>query len=180
MGKHHRLPPFTRQFTSSGVSLPYLWELGNALISPHHPECGYPRNILETPQPLYYYCFIILNWPIVGRSVPSLWKSMSMKSKAWFQMHVTVPHHQQGPALMNLDDQMGSCRDKGWMRGRVGASCLSCWQRDPVRTAWSKPVAPQRGQAQGPLIHSTPPLVPTGSHSVVNIHQVSRLICQST
>ena len=48
------------------------------------------------------------------------------------------------------------------MWGRVGAWCLSWWQRDPVGTAWSKQVAPGRGQAQGPLIHSTPPLVPTG------------------
>src|SRR6266849_3669313 len=42
------------------------------------------------------------------------------------------------------------------------ALCLSWWQRDPVGTAWSKQVAPQPGQAQGPLIHTTPPLVPTG------------------
>src|SRR6266851_1582849 len=63
---------------------------------------------------------------------------------------------------MNVDDRMGSCRDKGRMWGRVGASCLSWWQRAPVGTAWSKQVAPQRGQAQGPLIHTTPPLVPTG------------------
>src|SRR6266481_3780055 len=63
---------------------------------------------------------------------------------------------------MNFDDRMGSCRDKGRMRGRVGAWCLSWWQRAPVGTAWSNQVAPQRGQAQGPLIHSTPPLVPTG------------------
>src|SRR5216684_8405156 len=63
---------------------------------------------------------------------------------------------------MNVDDQMGSCRDKGRIWGRVGALCLSWWQRDPVGTAWSKQVAPQPGQAQGLLIHSTPPLVPTG------------------
>src|SRR5260370_15021145 len=63
---------------------------------------------------------------------------------------------------MNVDDRMGSCRDKGRMWGRVGAWCLSWWQRDPVGTAWSTKVAPQPGQAQGPLIHSTPPLVPTG------------------
>src|SRR5712692_6379664 len=63
---------------------------------------------------------------------------------------------------MNVDDRMGSCRDKGRMRGRVGALCLSWWQRAPVGTAWSTKVAPQPGQAQGPLIHSTPPLVPTG------------------
>src|SRR5713226_1032470 len=63
---------------------------------------------------------------------------------------------------MNVDDRMRSCRDKGRMWGRVGAWCLSWWQRDPVGTAWSKQVAPPRGQAQGPLIHSTPPLVPTG------------------
>src|SRR5712692_3493719 len=53
-------------------------------------------------------------------------------------------------------------RDKGRMWGRVGAWCLSWWQRDPVGISWSKQVAPQRGQAPGPLIHSTPPLVPTG------------------
>src|SRR6266852_7442102 len=64
--------------------------------------------------------------------------------------------------LMNVDDRMGSCRDKGRMWGRVGAWCLSWRQREPVGTAWSTKVAPQRGQAQGPLIHSTPPLVPTG------------------
>src|SRR6266851_4730085 len=63
---------------------------------------------------------------------------------------------------MNVDDRMRSCRDKGRMRGREGAWCLSWWQRDPVGTAWSTKVAPQRGQAQGPLIHTTPPLVPTG------------------
>src|SRR5258708_32204220 len=45
---------------------------------------------------------------------------------------------------------------------RLEAWFLSCWQRDPVGTAWSKQVAPQRGQAPGPLIHSTLPLVPTG------------------
>src|SRR6266851_8631644 len=45
---------------------------------------------------------------------------------------------------------------------RVRVRCLSWWQRDPVGTAWSTKVAPQPGQAQGPLIHSTPPLVPTG------------------
>src|SRR6266849_4109924 len=55
-----------------------------------------------------------------------------------------------------------SCRDKGRMWGREGALCLSWWQRDPSGTAWSKQVAPQPGQAQGLLIHSTPPLVPTG------------------
>ena len=55
-----------------------------------------------------------------------------------------------------------SCRDKGWMWGGVGALCLSWWQRDPWGTSWSKKVAPQRGQAQGPLNHSTLPLVPTG------------------
>src|SRR6266849_5716154 len=52
-------------------------------------------------------------------------------------------------------------------RGGYGAGWGPCacpwWQRAPVGTAWSKQVAPQPGQAQGPLIHSTPPLVPTGS-----------------
>src|SRR6266851_6259511 len=36
------------------------------------------------------------------------------------------------PFLMNFDDRMGECRDKGRMWGRVGAWCLSWWQRDPV------------------------------------------------
>src|SRR5216683_2080626 len=51
-------------------------------------------------------------------------------------------------------------------RGGCGAGWGPCacpwWQRDPLGTAWSKQVAPQPGQAPGPLIHSTPPLVPTG------------------
>src|SRR5260370_37049685 len=51
-------------------------------------------------------------------------------------------------------------------RGGYGAGWGPCacpwWKRDPVGTAWSNQVAPQPGQAQGPLIHSTPPLVPTG------------------
>ncbi len=35
-------------------------------------------------------------------------------------------------AKMNVDDRMGSCRDKGRMWGRVGAWCLSWWQRAPL------------------------------------------------
>ena len=77
--------------------------------------------------------------------------------------------------LMNCDDRMGSCRDKGRMWGRVGAWCLSWWQRDPVGISWSKQVAPQRGQAPGPLIHSTPPLVPTGRGT-----HLSRFDCQTS
>src|SRR6266851_4893865 len=45
-------------------------------------------------------------------------------------------------------------------RGGYGAGWGPCacpwWQRDPVGTAWSKQVAPQPGQAQGPLIHPAP------------------------
>src|SRR5712692_10118788 len=55
-----------------------------------------------------------------------------------------------------------SCRDKGRMSGRVGALCLSSSLFDSLGPSWSKQVAPQPGQAQDPLIHSTPPLVPTG------------------
>src|SRR5712692_1224756 len=73
-------------------------------------------------------------------------------------MLTTKTGNVSAPILMNVDNRMGSCRDKGRMWGRVGA----WWQRAPVGTAWSKQVAPQRGQAQGLLIHSTPPLVPTG------------------
>src|SRR5713101_3327709 len=56
-----------------------------------------------------------------------------------------------------------SCRDKGRMWGRVGALCLSWWHDE-----WSgfpeanQPVSSPPGQAQGPLIHPTAPLVPTG------------------
>src|SRR6266849_8115662 len=73
-------------------------------------------------------------------------------------MLTTKTGNVSAPILMNVDNRMGSCRDKWRMWGRVGA----WWQRDPVGTAWSKQVAPQRGQAQGLLIHYTPPLVPTG------------------
>src|SRR5229473_5143903 len=73
-------------------------------------------------------------------------------------MLTTKTGNVSAPILMNVDNRMGSCRDKGRMWGRVGA----WWQRAPVGTAWSNQVAPQRGQAQGLLIHSTTPLVPTG------------------
>src|SRR5260370_37632880 len=57
---------------------------------------------------------------------------------------------------------MVTFRDKGRLWCRVGAWCLSGRQPNSLGTAWSKQVAPGRGQAKGPLIHSTPPLVPTG------------------
>src|SRR5260370_19397286 len=57
---------------------------------------------------------------------------------------------------------MVTFRDKGRLWCRVGAWCLSGRQPNSLGTAWSKQVAPQRGQAHGPFIHSTPPLVPTG------------------
>src|SRR5713226_15428 len=64
-------------------------------------------------------------------------------------------------------------------RGGYGAGWGPCacpwWQRAPVGTAWSKQVAPQPGQAQGPLIHSTPPLVPTGRGT-----HLSRFDCQTS
>src|SRR5258708_22321799 len=64
-------------------------------------------------------------------------------------------------------------------RGGYGAGWGPCacpwWQRAPVGTAWSNQVAPQPGQAQGPLIHSTPPLVPTGRGT-----HLSRFDCQTS
>src|SRR5712692_4640111 len=68
---------------------------------------------------------------------------------------------------MNVDDRMGECAlpvlsGQGADVGQGGGLVLVWWQRDPSGTAWSKQVAPQPGQAQGLLIHSTPPLVPTG------------------
>src|SRR6266849_3092515 len=55
-----------------------------------------------------------------------------------------------------------SCRDKGRLWGRVGACCLSSLGCDlfaPRSPHW---IALPPGQAPGPLIHITPPLVPTG------------------
>ncbi len=48
------------------------------------------------------------------------------------------------------------------MRRGVGALCLSSCMASPpgLLTRWSS--SPGRGQAQGPRIHPTPPLVPTG------------------
>src|SRR5216684_1890399 len=70
-----------------------------------------------------------------------------------------------------LTTESGSCRDKG--RGGVdeGALCLSSLGCDlfaPRSPHWS---ALPPGQAQGPHPAPHPPLVPTGPHSVVNIHQ---------
>src|SRR5258708_37309751 len=80
---------------------------------------------------------------------------------------------------MNVDDRMGSCRDKG--RGGVdeGALCLSwlgCDLFAPRSPHW---LALPPGQAQGLHPAPHPPLVPTGPHSVVNIHQVSRFILEN-
>jgi len=51
-----------------------------------------------------------------------------------------------------------------------------------VWVPWGQPVASPRGQAQGPRIHPTAPLVPTGCspfpHSVGNIHQGACSNCQ--
>ncbi len=55
-----------------------------------------------------------------------------------------------------------SCRDKGRMWGWVGALCLSSLATRFAWVPYGNMVALPRGQAQGPLIHSTPPLVPTG------------------
>src|SRR5260221_9507962 len=60
---------------------------------------------------------------------------------------------------MNFDDRMGSCRDKGRMWGRVGAWCLSWWQREPLGFREARWSPPNEDKHQAP---STPPLVPTG------------------
>src|SRR5258708_15421507 len=63
----------------------------------------------------------------------------------------------------------GSCRDKG--RGGVdeGAWCLSSLGCD----RFAPRIALPPGQAPGPHPAPHPPLVPTGPHSVVNIHHVA-------
>ena len=66
--------------------------------------------------------------------------------------------------MQRVADELGrGCRDKGWRSGREGALCLS---RGRERLRWysgcsevSKPTG--RGQARGPRIRLTPPLVPT-------------------
>src|SRR5438132_3526393 len=40
-------------------------------------------------------------------------------------MLTTKTGNVSAPILMNVDNRMGSCRDKGRMWGRVGALCLS-------------------------------------------------------
>src|SRR5229473_812695 len=65
----------------------------------------------------------------------------------------------------------GSCRDKG--RGGVdeGAWCLSWLGCDLCAPRSPQGIALPPGQAPGPHPAPHPPLVPTGPHSVVNIHQ---------
>src|SRR5581483_2191830 len=48
--------------------------------------------------------------------------------------------------------------------GSVQALCLSWWRGDPGGGVMMFCLIPstRRGQAQGPLVHSSPPLVPTG------------------
>src|SRR5216684_4283699 len=61
-----------------------------------------------------------------------------------------------------LTTEWGPVGTRGGCGAGWGPGACPWWQRDPVGTSWSKQVAPQRGQAPGPLIHSAPPLVPTG------------------
>src|SRR5713226_9660455 len=73
-----------------------------------------------------------------------------------------------------LTTESGSCRDKG--RGSVdeGALCLSwlgCDLCAPRSPHWS-------ALPPGPHPAPHPPLVPTGPHAVVNIHQGDCSTCQ--
>src|SRR6266851_4893861 len=70
-------------------------------------------------------------------------------------MLTTKTGNVSAPLLMNVDDRMGSCRDKGWIWGRVGALCLSlvatrssgdCVEqtgRTPTRTSTRPPHPPR-------------------------------------
>src|SRR5260221_13823903 len=61
-----------------------------------------------------------------------------------------LPTSTQPPSpLMNVDDRMGQ---GGGLVLVLGGNAIH----------WGLRGAPQRGKAPGPLIHSTPPLVPTG------------------
>src|SRR5260221_10305257 len=91
-----------------------------------------------------------------------------------------LPTSTQPPSpLMNVDDRMGSCRDKGRMWGRVGAWCLSLVA---TRSIGDFVEHPNEDKHQAPS--STPPrplsLQDPGPQapqwigfpdSVVNIHQ---------
>src|SRR6266436_6167654 len=65
----------------------------------------------------------------------------------------------------------GSCRDKGWGGVDEGAWCLSWLGCDLVAPRSPHWIALPAGQAPGPHPAPYPPLVPTGPHSAVNIHQ---------
>src|SRR5437588_6334894 len=66
------------------------------------------------------------------------------------------------------EDVLPSCGDRGWMRGKAGALCLS-WSLERV-------FVPQPGQAQGPRIHPTPPPVPTGRGRFYYLVRPSKII----
>src|SRR5229473_3599415 len=78
-----------------------------------------------------------------------------------------------------------SCRDKGWTWRRVGALCLSWWHDEWSGFPEANRSPPHEDKHKAP---SSTPLRPLSlqdagrpfPHSVVNIHQVSGLIFQST
>src|SRR5579859_996096 len=51
---------------------------------------------------------------------------------------------------------LASCRDRGWMWGRVGALCLSSWHHDSVRFLEAEGSWPNEDRHKAPS--STPPL----------------------
>src|SRR5713101_2787313 len=106
-------------------------------------------------------------------------------------MLTTKTGNVSAPIPMNGDDRKGSCRDKGRMWGRVGALCLSWWQRDPLGFRRAPRSHPNQDKHKAPS--STPPrplsLQDAGGHfllfpsSVVTIHQdgdlyMTDLACQ--
>src|SRR5712691_8139658 len=71
------------------------------------------------------------------------------------------------------------CRDKEWMRGRVGALCLSSSGYGHYASRNPNGIALQRGQAQGPHIHSTPPIVPTGREAEASAYVLLEGVIQN-
>src|SRR5260370_40496556 len=78
--------------------------------------------------------------------------------------------NEAGNVIQGVACGPGSCRDKGWGGVDEGALCLSSLGCDlfaPRSLQW---IALPSGQAPGPHPSPHPPLVPTGPHSVINIH----------
>src|SRR5215472_13178407 len=73
------------------------------------------------------------------------------------------------PVLMNVDHRIGSweqtpapsCRDRGWMRGWVGALCLSWWPHAALGCRHADGAHPGEDRHKAPASTQPRPPVPT-------------------